>query len=533
MSSRRSEIEAKRARLAELRRQREEKERQFRSSTPSVSPEAPQKPAIPVHDGGDRKSIDHIVSELVGDKKLKDTRKEQRSISIQTEDIAGDDLPTRITYNKSTQTEIEESDEENDDSVEQMKKDDQEATTPETTPAPEITHDDTPSTLTNVDDSVLSSFFTRSFKVINRAFEENSKHDILLEYTQRKHQALEKSRPYVLVDTLSFDSAVRCIDTSPFFPDLIIISTGPSMKVYNSTFRTFEYNFNSQTQIIQVQFSQSQSNFIFGTGYNGKLHIWDLESTSHLPYLSSMVSSSTHSYPIFSIDQVQENNGVIITGSTDGRILHWDPEILARPSQPAIQLRVPKSLALRYDELTPWCIAHLKDDHGFLLVGCEDGNIYKVKRFDNKINEDAIDDIITAHDAPVTAIDPSFEFANLFISSGMDWKVYLWDINAVDEPLMEVYKSNTIVGCAWRPEHATQIGYAYEDVFEILDLSIDAVTPVLKIETAKTITGFKFTKNGERVVISTFDGDVVIYELMLQDIKSDMSRFKGLYITQK
>lgn len=502
--SRRPEIEAKRQRLAELRRAREEKERL------SLAPESQQLSVTPPVDVPlSRESIDSLVNGLVGEKE-----KEVKMREIATQTV----VDVRM-YDKSTQTVVEEpmeekKAEENANEVEEIIED-----------AHDEVQDDVVE-IQSIDDTQLSSFLAKSFRILNRAIEDDQ--DILTQYTLHKSITTDDPQPYILKHQLSQQGVITSIDSSPFFPQLIAFASGKCIWVYNSRSGKYESKFEAHTRIMNVQFSQFQTNMVIGAGYNGKIHQWDLESTSSLPFLTSRVSQDTHSYPVLAIDQVHENDGVVITASTDGKLVHWHPQILAKPSQTVIQMMLPKSLALRYDELTPTCITHLQSEHGFVIVGSEDGRIYKVKRFDQRAKAEYVDKWFTGHTGPVTGIQASTEWPGLFISSSMDWRLYLWDVSK-ETPLLDVYKSNAIMGCSWRPGKPTQLAYIYEDFFELLDLSVDSVIPVCKLKTPEQLTSFGFSKEGDIVILGGVTGGVFVYELDI-NVKSDLSKFKRIYI---
>lgn len=510
--SRKPEIEAKRQRLAELRRQREEKEKALRDG---------QQPGDnhnhnDIHNDKNKNTdtdIDELVNGLIGDKR------QHREISVQTEAV----VQVR-TYNKGTQTT-------GDDSDDDTQHEDQQ----EEEGSPEVIHevieDEDSSQDTHplvLEDSVLSSFLAKSFTILNRAIEEDD--DITQQYTLHKSMATtEHPQPYSLKHKLKQSHTITSLDTSAHFPHLIAICSDKSIMLYNLSFGKYDTEFRAHTKLMYTQFSQFQANLLMATGYNGKVHVWNLTTLDPTPYLTSPVSQQTHSYPILTMDQIDENNGVVITVSTDGKIIHWNPQILAKPSQPPIKLELPKRLSLRYDELTPTAVTHLKNDHGFLIVGSEDGNIYKVKRFDQRLGNDTVDKIFKKHQGPVTAVDASQEWQQLFISSSMDWRVYLWDVSH-DEPLLQIYKSNSIMGVCWRPGKPTQLAFIYEDSVEILDLSIDNVVPVCKIQAGEVLTSVKFTKDGDKLLVGGVKGGVYIYDLDI-NVKSDHSKFKRVYVS--
>lgn len=460
-----------------------------------------------------------------------------RSISIQTnQEVVNGKTENlgkkaeKITYNKGIQTEEPDEEEEKEDTFEPTVDVNEEKEEIEEAKVEDHSKD-VSSSIAQIDDTLLAGFFSKSFKIINRVMEEEV--DILKSYTDVKKDTEAKPTEYSELTSLKLDQAIYALDTSLFFPELLLISTGKKIYIYNSIFKKLEYQVTTTTNILNVQFSKFQSNIIFGTGYNGKIFSWNLESDSSNPYLASSANTMNHSYPVFALNQISENNGTLITASTDGKVCTWNTSMLAKPISPPIELKAPKSVSLRFDELAPKSVINLANDHGYVIIGCEDGNIYRVKRFDNKVStntDDLFERIYQKHNGPISSLDNSIEFPNLFVSSSFDWTVSLWDFNLSEAPLLNIYRNNAVLQCSWRPGFTTQIGLIYGNTFELLDLSIDAVTPILEITTSMILTKFKFDKTGKNVTLGSVHGELKVFEILLKEVKSEIGRFKRLYI---
>lgn len=498
---------------------------------------------------GAKSNIDKLVDNLVGEKTpIPSSRSSEisvppkpqkisavyKSISIQTSQDVVKEKVEKITYNKSTQT-VEELEDYEDNQEEE------ELTSEVTTAESELNKDDGEAQqevteevvdpIAQMDDTLLAGFFNKSLKIINRVIKEDE--DILKTYTNVKKDTEIESTDFSELVSLKLEHAIYSIDTSLFFPELLLVSIGKKILIYNSIFKKLEHQITTSTNILNVQFSKFQSNIIFATGYNGKVFSWNLELESNIPYLVSSANTMNHSYPVFALNQISENNGTLITASTDGKICTWSTSMLSKPISPPIELKTPKSLSLRFDELAPTSVMNLPNDHGFVIIGCEDGNIYRVKRFDNKISgnpDNLFDKIYQKHKGPISSLDNSIDFPNLFISSSFDWTVSLWDLNSPDAPLVDIYRNNAILQASWRPSHGTQIGFIHGHVFELLDLSIDSVIPILKIPTGMTLNKFKFDKNGSTITLGSIHGEIKVFEILLKGIESEIGRFKRLYV---
>lgn len=540
MTSRRSELDAKKQRLQELRKQRERRLAQSDESTTIATAHTSQ-------------SIQTLVQSLVGPKShiYNSTKSHQqdprnlKSISIQTEQDPPPNKVEVVTYNKGIQTE-ETLFEQNEQVI---------GTKPlrsiftsigdisENTEVEEVSE-----RLIVIDEAQLAKFLTRSFKIINRAIHDDN--DILRDYQNdqvefsKKYSEGDKPRLYQKTDEVfpSTRHGIFAIDFSQFTKDLVVFSCGKSIYIYNMHFRKMENQINSTSPVMNVKFSLSDPNLVIGTCFNGKIKIWSLtEGNLHngyaIPYLETTISSQLHSYSLSTIVQFVENNReFFITSSSDGKICHWDSQILNKTLSDPFILKSSKeeSFLSLYDEITPTSLIRLgSNQRNDLLVGAEDGKVYQlssrssmIKATDKSTN---IDHIWHCHEAPITALSTPIgtELYNILATASMDWKCRCFNLST-NEPILDIYRNFSILDVQFRPKNPLHLGLIYNETFEIVNISNNSV--VLSISGNGTILSrFRF-QNENRVVLGDINGKVSFWELFLtENDPADITEFKGKY----
>ncbi|KAH3678369.1 hypothetical protein WICMUC_001386 [Wickerhamomyces mucosus] len=535
--SRRSEIEAKRQRLEELKKQREQRSSLAIERSINENKDTP---------------IDELVGNLVDSNVSASVKSsapsvstsktvEYKSISIQTE-IEKSTVPREIiTYSKGIQTveiepeeEKEETDEEvteeekggerGKDTVKESEQNDEEIII-NSAKSFDTDYDNEPLV---VDDTKISIFLTRSFKIINRALQEEK--DILRDYKKSFYESSllkDNQKTFAKLKDLKLPSGIYSFDISTFSRDLLAISTGNEVFIYNLHFQNLEAQISSISKVTNVRFSKVHSNLLIGTCFNGKIKIWDLdESKRSSVYLESTTSIKTHSYPISSIIQKIENNAEILTTcSTDGKICNWKTLLLSHTVDEPITLKPPKSLGLPYDELTPTTLIQLGSEfNSNLLLGSEDGKIYAISKINLKENQ--IEKVFEHHSGPITSLSISEQFPNFFLSSSFDWKCLMWDLTKA-EPVLQIYKNDPILKCQLRPYHETHLSIIYGSCFEIIS-SITSVS-LLTIETESILNNFIFTDENH-IVLGSVDGVVSFYEIYLESDSNETEKFRKKHL---
>jgi len=142
-------------------------------------------------------------------------------------------------------------------------------------------------------------------------------------------------------------------------------------------------------------------------------------------------------------------------------------------------------LGERKEDITTTCFAFQGKDAGSLVLGSDEGKIYKARLHDEKtLIYETID---RAHDAPITAIEwhpgqpkTPGNLGELFLTSSYDWTVRLWSQRSSAGPILTFESSKDYVyDVQWSPVHpalfASCDGTGRIDLW---DLSVDTEVPV-------------------------------------------------------
>merc|ERR1719231_687962 len=139
----------------------------------------------------------------------------------------------------------------------------------------------------------------------------------------------------------------------------------------------------------------------------------------------------------------------IMTLSTDGELCVWSDNNLHDPSH---------KMRLLYgkEEITTTSFAYAKGDHDTILLGSDEGFVYKANIYDKQ--KPGIFEASKAHDAPITkvAFHPSQKSQNtsdLYLTSSYDWTVKLWSKKTA-EPVYTFESAHDYVNdVQWSPTH--------------------------------------------------------------------------------
>jgi len=254
-----------------------------------------------------------------------------------------------------------------------------------------------------------------------------------------------------------------------------------------------EYSFSCQSGIHTALFHPAHPKLIVGGCENGQLVIWDMRTSKSTPVNRSSLSHG-HTHPVFSIAIQPLASGLfhIVSASSDGQVCIWNENNLHRPLHDIqlVNLRggmgmgmggllsgasdvVSSGLSSR-DDLTTTCFDLPARDTQTIVLGSDEGRIYKARLHEAKDSE-RIYEQIHAHDAPMTHIEfhPSSKLVgssnlagsgvggaagssatpDLFLTSSYDWTVKLWSTK-LSKPLYVFEGARDYVySAAWCPSN--------------------------------------------------------------------------------
>ncbi|ODV91616.1 hypothetical protein CANCADRAFT_29990 [Tortispora caseinolytica NRRL Y-17796] len=425
MSSRKEEIEAKRAKLAELRRQRE-----LRQTAPLPNPLV---------------SIDKLVNTIVAKTPPRTTAPPQEHVSIvnTVQTVSGQvyDRPPlvkeRLTFDVGVQAVVPATPDAQESEQSELESTPVPVTsqthpplTPESPPAPEP-----PEIRKSYDEAEIEQFVQTSARILRRTVEEP---DVLTDYAAEDPS---KKDDVPLLKQFSVpDRAVTSIDWSNVHQELLLASYSSSgfsdaqkgkLNVFNTNYSHPEYELTAPSEILTAKFSPTRSNIIVGGLYSGRVCLWDLRA-SHNPVLSSTSTSNAHFHPVYSLEFIGETTYSILTCSTDGTVCTWADDRLDKPLE-TLSLSAPSWSRLA--DIAPTTMAVPSADQSFFVVGTEDGSVFPCNRRNAGGFKAGIDPRVSykSHYAPITSMDfyheKSYsEIKSLLLTTSMDWSIKMWKI---------------------------------------------------------------------------------------------------------
>lgn len=96
------------------------------------------------------------------------------------------------------------------------------------------------------------------------------------------------------------------------------------------------------------------------------------------------------------------------------------------------------------DEISPSCLSFPGREPNLLLLGADDGKVYKARLHD-QAGQAGVFDSLRAHDGPLTALEchpgsrevqGAVQLADLFLTASVDWTVKLWS-SKLQRPLLK------------------------------------------------------------------------------------------------
>jgi len=264
--------------------------------------------------------------------------------------------------------------------------------------------------------------------------------------------------------------------------------------------RRAEFVFQCQSAVHKAMFHPAHPKLVVGACENGQLVIWDMRTAKHTPVNRSSLSHG-HTHPVFALDIQPLASGVyqLVSASSDGQVCVWTENNLHKPLHDVqlVNLRqgaaaslagvnmdasgvAAATVAAAREDITTTCFDLPARDTNTLLLGSDEGRIYKARLHDSAGSVGGgvggasggssggaqIYDVIYAHDAPMSSLQfhPHFKSAgsgasaaanapinDLFLTSSLDWTVKLWS-QRLNKPLFVFETARDYVHAAsWCP----------------------------------------------------------------------------------
>lgn len=234
---------------------------------------------------------------------------------------------------------------------------------------------------------------------------------------------------------------------NPVFPDKILKMPGTFARIQAVLFgraqprRTFiaaALCTDNSSGVMALSFSVHHPYLLAVGLYDGTVCIFDVRKQDSKPILESAHSSGgKHTDPVWQlawVDQGAERGEVLVSISTDGRVIQWNMKkgLEHVPLMNLKRVAAPSSgkegaasgsegiISRRASSL---CLAFSYSDSNIYLAGTEDGHIHKCSC---SYNEQYLDNYF-GHAGPVYKLRWSPFCENIFLSCSADWSIKLWN----------------------------------------------------------------------------------------------------------
>jgi dynein intermediate chain, cytosolic len=336
-----------------------------------------------------------------------------------------------------------------------------------------------------ISSSGFRAFFDRASKLIERQLNSpDTALDSLLSGSFAPSQESKSSeapllKKCVLQDPSRNGRAVTCLDWSPKYSELLLcalagkddpLSPEPDgiVLLWNLHMPSRpEYTFTCNSAVLAVAFHPTNSSLIFGGTASGAVVMWDIRERQSLPVMRTPLTKG-HVYPVYSLSLLAKSTKQhdVVSLSTDGYMCVWEDNNLSEPKGEVLLRNGPLYASGKKPSVsTSCCSIPTRGDPGSLMVGSDDGSIYKACfRSDraDKLGIEAASENATQHQAPLTTLtfQPNFKqmSSELFLTSSLDWTIKLWNYASNEaskfNPMFTFDKcTDTVLDVQWAPAH--------------------------------------------------------------------------------
>lgn len=390
----------------------------------------------------------------------------------------------------------------------------------------------------------FQGFFTNASKCVERAL--NFSYDYTMDYVsgsggdkEEKKEEKLKPRTKLLDESKTGSRAVTSIAWSSKFKELLLssydgqddqMSLDPdgTVLIWNMHMPNRpEYSFFCNSAVLTANFHPSNPKLIVGGCRSGQVVMWDTRQKETPVFRTSL--SKGHTYPVYALCCLAAvNNNNLISVSTDGLLCQWNDTQLNKPVNEIDLNKTLKESDSKdsnvSDEITTTSMDFPGSDTSSVLLGSDEGKVYKARIYDQK----GIWYTIDAHDAPITNIhfhptqkNSPTNVSDLFLTSSYDWTVKLWS-NKTNRALYTFESARDYVfDVQWSTVHpavfASGDGSGKLDIWH-LTFKDDIPYYSTQVEQNKgAISRLKWSEDGTNLAVGMSTGAVHVY-----DVKEDL-----------
>lgn len=374
------------------------------------------------------------------------------------------------------------------------------------------------------------AFFSKASRMMERALSSGG-YDVTVDYSGGANE-IAKEQDLVLVNTfkdkITGGRPITSLSWSPKHPELFLASYASqenpmsfdpdgTVRVWNTRMPGRpEFSFYCSSAVLSAFFHPTHPHLIIGACESGQVVIWDTREKEYPVNRTSLSNGHTHPvHGIVSLPVVGGKMHNILSISTDGHLCVWNDKDLHSPST---ELRLEQGK----DEITTTCIDYPERDANTVILGSDEGRLYKAHVYDKA----GIFENIPAHDAPISniAFNPALKnsnLADLFLTSSYDWTVKLWSLKS-SKPLYTFESARDYVYDAqWSPVHPSLfcMGDGSGNV-DMWNIAKDSEAPVYSTKlpdhsnnSAETaaVSRIAWNHSGSHIAIGTSSGAICLY----------------------
>uniref|UniRef100_A0A7S3NQ65 Dynein axonemal intermediate chain 4 n=1 Tax=Aureoumbra lagunensis TaxID=44058 RepID=A0A7S3NQ65_9STRA len=227
-----------------------------------------------------------------------------------------------------------------------------------------------------------------------------------------------------------------------------------------------------------LHFSKRSPHLLAVGTRDGSVRIFDARRTNQEPLLES----KKHTDPIWQvqwIDKGSERGEILVSISTDGRVLEWSVKKGLEDATLMILKRPGNAEGVISRQASGLCFDFPIDDPAIYIAGTEDGLAH---RCSCSYNEQYLD-TYTGHAGPIFKIKCSPFWSPVFLSCSADWTVKLWHQKHLDaiHSFHSLDLSQVVNDIAWSPFISTIFAsVAHDGRIEIWDLKQSTLDPIIR-----------------------------------------------------
>ncbi|XP_014874163.1 WD repeat-containing protein 78-like [Poecilia latipinna] len=290
--------------------------------------------------------------------------------------------------------------------------------------------------------------------------------------------------------------------------------------------------FSCHSSVTCLEFSSSNPSHLAIGMYDGSVAIYNVQVGDDTACIAnSRDCAKRHTQPVWQVtwtkQQLQlsgeEREEVLVSVSGDGRITKWlilhndfncvDLMILKRSSgrKQSIGGGQSKTENVLLPLTTVLCIDFHPDDTGIYVIGTWDGSMHKC----SLSNSDHFLDTYCKHPSPVTHIEWSPIYSDVFLSTSSDGTIQLWKVDTLNPKMSFTSVQSIVDSVKWSPNCGTVFAAIYRHRVEVWDLCQSIMRPTLvhHAEPGVTLSSLLFAKGSDSILVGDSRGEVTVYKL--------------------